>query len=370
MMKRSSGSHFLTPLALCLCLLGALTIAGCDRSQDQTVVRFWHFWSEPRQRAVVDSLIAEFERRHPGLQVETTVLSWADGKSKLQLAFNAGTQPDVVHLGGDWFAEFDSADLFEQTSEEHGMDNGNRASRWLVNARALVYDVRRSTGLPIGGLCVSDPHNVIKRVLPLLWLKGSRLYTRLPLSGDLTDSLAETIWEVVTSSPTAIRDRSRQLDEQLLRGQIGSVLTGAWIVDMARQQNNSFLRVLPLPSILNTDVLAISKTSTSKNAARDLVSFLCQYDNSRAFCLSVSDAGFPADLWTASQDSVFLRDSLRRGFLQTAMISMPLVHSAKLLRVEPIIEDMMERCYAANSKEHVIACVRSARQQVLLAESR
>ena len=347
-----------------------MIVIGCSPKDDRRVLTFWHFWSEPAQRAALDSLIEAFERQNPTIDVHPTVLSWADGKSKLQLAFNAGTQPDVVHLGGDWFAEFDSADLFEQTSEEHGMDNGNRALRWLVNARALVYDVRRSTGLPIGGLCVSDPHNVIKRVLPLLWLKGSRLYTRLPLSGDLTDSLAGTIWEVVKSSPTAIRDRSRQLDEQLLRGQIGSVLTGAWIVDLARQQNNSYLRVLPLPSILNTDVLAISKTSTSKNAARDLVSFLCQYDNSLAFCLSISDAGFPADLSTASQDSVFLRDSLRRGFLQTAMISMPLVHSATLLRVEPIVEEMIERCYAANSKEQVEAYVMSAREQVLSAELR
>jgi ABC-type glycerol-3-phosphate transport system substrate-binding protein len=360
-----SRHHIAILVTWLLCLF-----AGCSNDDGRTVVRFWHFWSEPRQRAVVDSLITEFERRHPGLQVETTVLSWADGKSKLQLAFNAGTQPDVVHLGGDWFAEYDSADLFEQTSEEHGMDYGNRALRWLVNARALVYDIRRSTGLPIGGLCVSDPHNVIKRVLPLLWLNGSRLYQRLPISHDLTDSLAGSIWTVVTSSPTAIRDRSRQLDEQLLRGQIGSVLTGAWIVDLARQQKNSSLRVQPLPSILNTDVLAVSKASKSKNAAKGLVSFLCQYENARAFCLSVSDAGFPADLLTASQDSVFLRDSLQHGFLQTAMVSKPLVHSSTLLRVEPIIEDMIERCYAANSKEQVAAYVRSAREKVLLAESR
>ncbi|MBU3698585.1 MAG: extracellular solute-binding protein [Candidatus Kapabacteria bacterium] len=351
-------------------LLMSMALAGCADSNDHQVVRFWHFWSEPRQRAVVDSLVAEFERRNPAIDVETTVLSWADGKSKLQLAFNAGTQPDVVHLGGDWFAEFDSADLFEPTSEEHGMDNGSRALRWLVNARALVYDTRRSTGLPIGGLCVSDPHNVIKRVLPLLWLNGSRLYQRLPISDDLSDSLAGSIWNVVTSSQAAIRDRSRQLDEQLLRGQVGSVLTGAWIVDLARQQNNSSLRVHPLASILNLDLLAISKSSTSKSAARDLVSFLCQYDNARAFCLSVSDAGFPADLGTASQDSVFLRDSLQRGFLQTALISVPLVHSSKLLRIEPIVEDMLERCYGAKSKEQVAAYVRSAREKVLLAESR
>ncbi|MFM8771118.1 MAG: extracellular solute-binding protein, partial [Candidatus Kapaibacterium sp.] len=211
---------------------------------------FWHFWSEPSQRAALDSLIDAFERQHPTVDVQQTVLSWADGKAKLQVAFNSGSAPDVIHLGGDWFAEFDDAPLFDELPKSLG--NGGRSAQWLVNARALVYDSRSSAGLPIGGLCVSDPHNVIKRVLPLLWLHGSLLYQRLPISRDLTDSLAGAIWNVVASSPHATRDRSRQLDELLLRGEIPSVLTGAWIVDMAHQQRNTALRVRPIPSILNS----------------------------------------------------------------------------------------------------------------------
>lgn len=358
-------SHHVLILAVLAFMLGT----GCESDQQPRTITLWHFWSEPRQRAAIDSLINEFERNNPGLDVQTTVLSWADGKAKLQVAFNSGSGPDVVHLGGDWFDEFDRASLFEVIPQQHG-NAGRRASRWLVNARALVYDKRRSTGLPIGGLCVSDPHNVIKRVLPLLWRNGSELYQRMPISGDLNDALSRAIWSVVTSSPSAIRDRSRQLDEQLLRGQIGSVFTGAWIVDMALAQNNRFLRVQPMESILNTDLLACSKTSTSKHAAMSLIEFLCRYPNARAFCLSVSDAGFPADLWTASQDSVFMHDSLKRGFLQTAQMSRPLITSPILLSIEPIIEDLLERCYAARSEEEVAAFVRTARQQVLLAESR
>ncbi|MBU3679129.1 MAG: extracellular solute-binding protein [Candidatus Kapabacteria bacterium] len=345
----------------------ALIIGACSNRDSRTTVTFWHFWSEPSQRAALDSLIEVFERENPTVDVQATVLSWADGKAKLQVAFNSGTAPDVVHLGGDWFAEFDSAPVFDDLPKTIG--NGSRSAQWLVNARALVYDVRRSAGLPVGGLCVSDPHNVIKRVLPLLWLNGSRLYQRLPISGDLTDSLAESIWNVVTTSPTAIRDRSRQLDELLLRGEISSVLTGAWIVAMADKQNNSTLRVRPIPSILNSDVLALTRSSSSKSAALSLLAFLCRYDNARALCISVTDAGFPADLARASQDTVFTRDSLQRGFLRTAQMSFPLVHSAKLLSIEPIIEDMLERCYGAKSKEHVAAYVRSARDQVLRVES-
>ncbi len=346
-----------------------LLTGACTKGDDRAIVTFWHFWSEPAQRAALDSLIEVFERENPTIDIQQTVLSWADGKAKLQVSFNSGAGPDVVHLGGDWFEEFDSAPLFGPMPEEHGQ-SVNRSLRWLVNVRALVYDSRHSMGLPIGGLCISDPHNVIKRVLPLLWLHGSRLYQRLPISGDLHDSLAEAIWKVTTSSPRAIRDRSRQLDEQLLRGQIGSVLTGAWIVDMARRQNNTSLRVQPIESILNTDLLAYSKASASKGEALNLIKFLCRYENARAFCLAVSDAGFPADLWTASQDSVFLRDSLQRGFLQTAQLSRCLVASTKLLRIEPIIEALLERCYGAKSKEEITGYVRNAREQVLLAESR
>ncbi len=367
MTARAMIRRYLMYTAVLLAGIGPLF--GCRNDDSKTVVRFWHFWSEPAQRASVDSLVRAFERTHPTIDVQQTVLSWADGKAKLQVAFNAGTAPDVVHLGGDWFEEFDSSQLFESMPKENS--NGvDRSIRWLVNARAIVYDTRRSTGLPIGGLCVSDPHNVIKRVLPLLWLNGSRLYQRLPISEDLSDSLAVAIWTVVSTSPTAMRDRSRQLDEQLLRGQINSVLTGSWIVDMARRQNNVSLRVLPIVSILNTDILAVSKASQSKKPAFELLMFLCEYERARAFCQTVSDAGFPADLRTASQDSLFMRDSLQRGFLTTATMSLPLVHSPKLLTIEPIVEEMLERCYAAKSQKEVTDVVRAARIRVRLAESR
>lgn len=368
-MNVHSASNDMHKVTVTLAYLAVLLLVGaCSKRDDRTIVTFWHFWSEPAQRAALDSLIDAFEHQNPTIDVQQTVLSWADGKAKLQVAFNSGSAPDVIHLGGDWFAEFDDAPLFDELPKSLG--NGRRSAQWLVNARALVYESRSSLGLPIGGLCVSDPHNVIKRVLPLLWLNGSHIYQRLPISGDLTDSLAAAIWNVVSSSPTAIRDRSRQLDELLLRGEINSVLTGAWIIDMATQQRNTTLRVRPLPSILNSDVLSLNKTSSSKDAGLALIAFLCQYDNAREFCQSVSDAGFPADLARASQDSLFTRNSLQHGFLQTAQLSMPLVHSPKLLGIEPIIEAMLERCYSAKNKEEVVAYVRSAREQVLLAESR
>ena len=344
-------------------------IAGCGSDDTRTVVSFWHFWSEPRQRAVLDSLVESFELDHPNIDVQTTVLSWNDGKSKLQMAFNAGNPPDLIHLGMDWFAEFDGATSFIELPSELATDT-KRSNRWLVNARAMVVNTTSSDDATIGGLCVSDPHNVIKRVLPLLWQRGSQLYQRLPISDDLQDTLASALWSILESSPGAIRDRSRKLDELLLRGKISSVLTGTWIIDMASDQHHDSLRVRPMRSILNADVMAIPASTQSRQEAILLLGHLSSYESSRQFCHRVSDAGFPADLDRAIRDPLFNTNTLQKGFLETARLSQPMVHSAKLLSIEPVIETMLERSYGARSREEIRSIVGAARAEVRKLESR
>lgn len=349
-------------------LLVCMLAAGCTQRSDRRVVTMWHFWSEPRQRAALDELIEDFEQAHPNVDVQTTVLNWADGKSKLQLAFNAGTQPDIIHLGLDWFSEFDVEGTFAGLPDSLVSDG--RACRWVVNSRAFISNVPNDSALRVGGLCVSDPHNVVKRILPLLWQRGSRLFQRLPIWRDLDDTFSVALWNVVQSSKGAVRERSRQLDEMLLRGQIPSVITGSWIIDMARAQGRERLYVTPIPSILNADVLSVSARSTVQSDAHNLIGFLSRYDNARRFCISVSDAGYPADLDRALLDTVFVSDPLKRGFLETARMSRPIVHSSKTLSVEPVIEEMLERAYASKSQADVIAVMKAAQVRVAAIESR
>lgn len=357
----TTRSAFISIILVCLLSL------GCQDDQHRRTITMWHFWSEPRQRAAIDSLIEEFERRNPGLDVQTTALSWADGKAKLQVAINAGTQPDVIHLGLDWFSEFDVRGVFASLPDS--LQTDGRACRWVVNARALVSTDPTQSGSMIDGLCVSDPHNVIKRVLPLVWQRGSMLYLRTPLAQDLNDSLAMAVWQIVTQSPNAVRNQSRQLDEMLMRGQISSVITGAWIIDMANAQRKTNLHVVPIPSILNADVLSVSAKSTVQREAFALIGFLRQYQQARQLCIAVSDAGFPSDLATALHDSAFNANPLQRGLLQTALISRPLARTVHSLTIEPIIEEMLERCYRSTSLQEVRAIVRDAQARVTSIES-
>lgn len=322
----------------------------------------WHFWSEPAQRSALEQLVATFERNHPHIDVQLTSLQWGDGKAKLLAAWNAGAAPDVVHLGLDWFADFDAGTAFADLPDSLATDG--RACRWLVNVRALVVQDAAPNG-PYG-LCATDAHNVIKRTLPLLWQLGApAFYTRQPIASTMDSTLVAALWRLRTTIvPTAVIDRSRQLDERLLRHELGRVYSGAWLVDMARARNVRTLRVEPVRSILNADVLAVSRASTMQSEAHALIAFLRDYPQARAFCASVSDAGMPANLERAATDTLFTADALRNGFLQTARLSAPLPAGPAMLQIEPIIEDMIVQCYDAATLDDVRRFVYAARDAV------
>ncbi|MBK6292328.1 MAG: extracellular solute-binding protein [Ignavibacteria bacterium] len=346
----------MTLVRITLIMLTAVVATSCgDAPTKTTTLQFWHFWSEPSQRSVLDSLVRIFEQEHPTIHVELTELSWADGRSKLQLAFNAGTQPDVVHLGMDWHAEFSRAGVFADTA----------AIPWLVNARARVVN-DRATHFTIG-LCATDAHNVLKRMLPYVWSAGAdRFYTSLPVSSTFDSALVNALWTIRSYvDKGALLERARQLDDRLLNDELRETYTGAWIIDMARRRNITHLRVAATPSILNGDVLAISRSSSHIDAARIFTAWLTSYQQARAFAVAISDAGFPADLTTAATDSIFQRDDLQRGFLNVARMARPLPESTKTLRVEPIVEDMIVRCYGATSKDEVQQIVEKARLAVI-----
>lgn len=347
----------------CYCL-------ACDRTQttDRRVLTMWHFWSEPAQRVILDSLINEFERYHSGIDVQLTEVQWSDGKAKLMAAFNAGVAPDVIHLGLDWFADFDANGVFAALPDSLSTDG--RASRWVVNARALVTNNAATTSAI--GFCATDAHNVVKRMLPLIWQYGApSFYTSLPIQASMNDTLVDALWSMrSTLGNQAFIDRSRQLDERLLGGQIRSVYTGSWIADMAKARSIHALRVTPTRSILNADVLAISARSAARRDAEMLIGFLTSYEQARRLCVAVSDAGFPADLVRAAADTVFTKDALRFGFLQTAQMSVTLPAGPAMLAVEPVIEDMIVRCYDAPNRETVRSIVQAAASEVVRLSSR
>lgn len=333
------------------------------------IVSFWHFWSEPHQQQILDSLITEFEQNHDSIKVVAVPLSWSDGKAKLQLAFNSGNAPDVVHLGLDWFSAFNSDGVFAPLPFNNGLAKSPNGQLWTVNARAMVMSGNQKAKY-FWGLCGSDNHNVLKRTLPIIWQQGAPLFcTRLPISATMDSSLVDALWSVSQLAGRSLIARSRDLDEALIDAQLTAVYTGMWIQDMAAKRGIESLQVVPTPSILNGDVLAISAASNQKPKATVFIEWISNYDRARDFCLRNPDAGFPAGI-ASNADSTFATDAFVRGFLETVRLSAPLPDSKSYLEVEPILERLIEECYRPKSRLEVKALVEAARVEIQSIEQR
>lgn len=63
----------------------------------QKVVTIWHTEPNPKTKAVIDEIIADFEKLNPGLKVTQEALGWGDLDRKMQTALASGAFPDAAH---------------------------------------------------------------------------------------------------------------------------------------------------------------------------------------------------------------------------------------------------------------------------------
>jgi ABC-type glycerol-3-phosphate transport system substrate-binding protein len=316
-------------------------IGSCTPTDTRTPITFWHFWSEPAQRAALRTVIDSFERANPTLRVELTELSWSDGRSKLQLAFNAGTAPDVVHLGAEWIAGFaDAGVLSPIASTENDMaPNGLSfkgigaavwndtlwAMPWTLTTRllflsTLAVDDDGTTleekarhrhdpahGTYGFGVSANETHNVFKRIVPFLWAAGSRAFRTTPYSASIDSSAVRGLEGYLKLAKYGVQEPSRQLDERFLRGEVAIWMTGSWIADGMRKRRVTRKQFVPLqinlgpsldahqiraPLLLSGDYLAISAKSGHRRESIKLIAFIGEH--SAWFCGLVPDAGVPA----------------------------------------------------------------------------
>lgn len=313
-------------------LLLFLGIAGCSKESSQRTLRVWHFWSEPQQEKAFRVLIQRFEENNPDIRVELTALHWAEGKAKLQIGLASNSPPDIIHLGAEWVAEFAPA-LYPLDSalaanlspafERIGIVGQQRYGLpWTVNARVLF--IHRELGLKDSarwedfvrqierfhhpparygiGLCTSDPHNVLKRDLPFVWVCGAKLLQSVPFAATAGDTrLVQALEELHHLARSGIVEPSRQLDDRLRRGELGAAMSGVWMLaDSAVRMQYKVLDRIPGrsgsggESILSGDCFGIVRTSPKRKEAGRLLTYLMEWNVVAAFCHQVPDAGFPA----------------------------------------------------------------------------
>ncbi|HRP01162.1 MAG TPA: extracellular solute-binding protein [Candidatus Kapabacteria bacterium] len=367
----------------------ALFILSCNEDSkvnDLNTIKFWHFWSEPYQVKVIDSLVKKFEEKY-NVKVEMTELSWNDGKTKLFAAFSSNTAPDVLELGSDWVAQFSSAGVLDEfTTKDIDMNkyidfatapsyyqNKVYALPWIVDTRVLFYNeqllykvngkvepphsfdsllilserinnIENMYGFGANG---SDKHRLYKKIVSMFWSYGGDI---LNSKGEPVVNSPENIKAMnmyLDLSRNGIIETQRQLDAVFTEGKLGFLISGGWLIEKIKNENpNLSYHVTPIPnstdkngvSFAGGEYLAISAKSTNKQLAKDFAKYMTDGINSIEFCKRIVEAGFPADKNYFNDE--FYKSAPRRMVFaeQLKNAKMTPVHP-KWLDIENIIEE-------------------------------
>jgi len=343
-------------------------------------ITFWHFWSEPSQRAVLDSLVKVFENEN-GCKIKTTELSWSDGKTKLLAAFNSNTAPDVLELGSDWIAQFSSSSvLYPFTSTEISLQNyidithdaaqyqqKLYAVPWTVDTRVLYVNTsllqeigssvesintwddvliasKKIQALPYSdvygfGANGSDPHRLYKRLLPFFWSYNGTVFKENQLQLMSQENI-QALTMYVALSKEGIVETQRHLDGLFVKGKLGFWFSGSWLLTKLASTEKKFtydVRTLPNGtsqgiSFAGGEFLAMNAGTTKKDLAIKFIKFLTDSEHSLQFCKSLPEAGFPASKQYFSDKSL-LTLPYKSVFAQQLL-------SSKMTPVEPMWLDM------------------------------
>ncbi len=106
----------LAATASSILLFGILTsLLGCEQTDNRQVVTLWH-QMVPRERVVLDRLIAKFEATHPDIRIRALYKETEELRSGFQAAALAGIGPELVYGPSDVLGAFHSMRIIQDMS--------------------------------------------------------------------------------------------------------------------------------------------------------------------------------------------------------------------------------------------------------------
>lgn len=99
-MTRAHRGGVLLFLVIGIAMLVGSSLVVC--AEQQTVITFWHSFTEGPRKVALDDAARLFEESHPGVKVEISISPWATSYSKAFAAHEAGDAfPDVIAVLAD-----------------------------------------------------------------------------------------------------------------------------------------------------------------------------------------------------------------------------------------------------------------------------
>jgi len=360
-----------------LLLILTAVLFACGGKQSNKTIEFWQFWTDPKAKPVIESIIDQFEKENPGWQVNITDLTWTDGHQKIVVAFGAGNPPDLLELGSDWIAEFAAGHALSQidmdTSQflltEPGIfEKEIYAQPWFLGSRILYFNSdllnQAKTNIPedwpellracqkinaLGdglsgfGANSAEPHRLYKKFLPFVWSAGGDIIKDGKLNIDTPEvQRALEFYGELTSC--ARIETQRHLEDAFVEGKIGFLISGGWFLQRLIQNQPEFeyqlVQMIPEKkggdgwSFAGGEYLVIPYKSKNKQAAQKLMELITRIDNVATLCDSVGFGFPPHKINTADSSSILFKQLINSR-------STP-VHP-RWIYVEAIIENMVEQ---------------------------
>lgn len=391
-------------------LVTAFAGLSCNRGIEPGVLRFWHFWSEPAQRALMDSLVKGYLAEYPDAKVKVEELSWSNGKTKLMIGFNSKTAPDVLELGSDWVPQFAASGVLMEMGNiaelaptlnsgpsyalEPGLYQGKvYAAPWLLDTRVMFindslvaaagvevtnnllkdWDAMmalgariQSTGAKGIGVNGSDAHRLYKKILPYMWSNGGEPFNVKGEPTLNTPANIEAVQFYVDQLKAGVLETQKNLDDLFKRGQLGISYSGSWLLTPLAKAPFKW-HTEPVPgnkgkpgiSFGGGEYLAINGNTSMKAEAIRFVKYITRPDVQLRFAKGVNI--FPADTMmqkdeyyrNRSQGTVFI-DQLGKARM-TPMVP-------RWLDAEAIIEDEVSQ--VLYGKATAAQAMKSAQERV------
>mgnify|MGYP001099798176 CR=1 FL=1 len=336
----------------------------------ETTITWWQFWTDPTIKPVISSMVDEFEKANPDIQVELTDLTWANGHEKIAIAFASGTGPDIVELGSDWMAQFAANDrladitdqVVEDTADYDGWSmatyNGRIYGRpWILGTRVMFMNnelIKRTDHftmdfLPLGwnqlkvaaqkitalgddvygwGSNTAEKHRLYKKFLPFFWSAGAQVFTDdgkycIIASEPAVDALK--FYKMLHDSCGYVGNQ-RDIEDAFLEGKVGFIFSGDWLLKRIKQENHDIdFQTSLIPgqefnefritgqSFMGGEILTVNAASENKEAAIKFVEFITSPENQLRFCKANGSAN-PSSR-TAQQDEYFQSDPNLQTFI-------------------------------------------------------
>jgi multiple sugar transport system substrate-binding protein len=369
-------NRFTKQILVLLCLLVLLFVVSIAASSAEKLV-YWTFLTpgDPSPRSQVqDTLIEEFEKANPGVEVEVQVLPWFEINSRLIQSVAIGKGPDLSRVSSDFledqFAAGTLLPLDEFVAKEPasykddwvlpwdtGTYNGQKMALWIEYRAVMLYcrkDYLASIGAAVpktwdelgtvGGQLTAkgyigfatglsfgaNANGFAEWFVPNLWTAGGDLLDKDgkaafngPEGIKTMQYLYDLVYKYKAIPKEALAWDVDGLFEGFSSGRTAMVHFGTHRVEVARQKENigNNLQVAPLPGLTEGKLgstyaagwnLAITKSTNNKELAWKLLKHM---SSPEANILSAKVAGQQPVRKSAYQDPWFKEDPFGREML-------------------------------------------------------